>query len=39
MPVPEAAVDEDDGLVPCEDEIWLARQGGRMKAEPEALAM
>ena len=27
VPVPEASMDEDDGLVPREDNVWLARQG------------
>jgi hypothetical protein len=39
MPVPEAAMDEYDGLVLGKDEIRLSRQACFVKAKPEALTV
>ena len=39
MPVPEAAMNEDGGLMFLKDDVRLARQVPRMKAEPIAGCM
>jgi len=39
MPVPEAAVYQDDSLVPGEDNIWLAGKLTDMQPEPESILM